>query len=125
MTIVITNRFGEWLRDRLAKKGWSYREMERHSEVSYATIGNIIANPEVQAFPKTIKKIAIALEEDENFLLNMAGYDVPYFNPDMPAPERFLLLFNRFPDNEKEDLLTYMQIKLEMIKKAGKISDSA
>lgn len=117
------NVFSEWLRKKLEEKGWSYRAFEKRSGVSYATIGNIINKPDNKTYPDTIRKIAAALEEDEATLLNMAGYDVPVIDGNTPAIDRFANLLSKFPADEQEQLLDYMQVKLEVLKKQGKISD--
>lgn len=114
-------KFGEWLRKELIDKGWSYRAFEKRCGVSYATIGNIINNPDNKTYPDTIKKIAKALNADEASLLNMAGYDVPVVDINAPAIDRFTDLFKKFPEDEQEELITYMRLKLEILKKQGKL----
>lgn len=113
--------FKDWLEEELKKKGWSKSDLARAAKVPRATISNLL-NDVRNPGPELLEKIAGALDYPDVYVFRRAGVLDP-------VPETTELaelaagLFSKFPEDEKEELLTYMQLKLEILRKQGKIKD--
>lgn len=126
MNVIMFSRmdmlFKEWLEGELKRKGWTQSELARAAKVPRATISNLL-NDVRNPGPDLLGRIAIALELPDVYVFRKAGIIDPA--PKSTDQTDLLLgLFSRFPDDEKDELLTYMQLKLEILKKQGKIKDA-
>lgn len=112
--------FKEWLEGELKKKNWSQSDLARAAKVSRATISNLL-NDVRNPGPELLSKVANALDYSDIHVFRKAGILDPVPETTELA-ELAAALFSKFPDDEKEELLTYMQLKLEILRKQGKIS---
>jgi lambda repressor-like predicted transcriptional regulator len=80
---VINTQFGEEVRKRLEQHGWSFRGATIATGIDYGTIGNMASG----MVPRkgVIVDWAIALKEDVNWWLELAGY--PPIPPEVLHPK--------------------------------------
>ena len=112
--------FADWLQAEISKhEGWNPTNFALKADIGPDVISRTL-NAERSPSNETLIKIASALGYSKDFIFRKAGILDPV--PEKAEQEELLLgLFSKLPEEEKSDLLTYMQIKLEMLKKSGKI----
>ena len=111
--------FGEWLDEELKSRGLSQYALGKSIGVTPTHINHIIHGRRKPS-AEMLKAIAGGLKLPVQFVYRQAG--ILSQESEMTATrERLNYLFDKFPDSEKEELLTYMELKLEILKKQGKI----
>ena len=120
---LMTNDFSEfvdWLESELNNREWNPADLAKKSGVDSGVISRVLSR-ERGIGNSTLKSIAVALGYPDVYVFRKAGI----IDPVTKATEQtdlLISLFDQFPDDEKEELLTYMQLKLEILRKQGKIS---
>lgn len=100
----------DWLKKEMVVRGWSQRELARHSDLTHAYISKVIKGDQ----PVTVTfcfSMAEALNEPVWKLLLIAGFvkDVP---PEISGNENLRLLikiFNGLSVSGQKDALSYLQ----------------
>lgn len=103
------DRFLEWLKKELIRRGWSQRELARHSDITHAYISDVMRGDK----PLTVNfcfSVANALNEPVWKLLMMAGFveDVP---PEVKEDQELRLLmkiFNSLPASSRKEVISYV-----------------
>jgi len=104
------NTFSEWLQNALNERGWSYRQLQKRSGVSYGTIANIINKPQTRPYPDTIEKIARAFNEDPAKLQWKAGYKIPHFDGSNTIANEIYSLVEQLSDEDKQYILDIVRV---------------
>ncbi len=109
----------DWLQKKIEEAGITQAELSRLSGISKPHINKVL-NGERGLSGQSLMAIAKALGIPPEEIYREAGLLPPVSKNDK-YQEKLLFLFAQLPINEKEDLLSYLQIKLTMLEKAGKI----
>lgn len=104
------DKFIDWLKKEMSLRGWSQRELARHSDVTHAYISKVIKGDQ----PVTVTfcfSMADALNEPVWKLLLIAGFikDVP---PEVSENQNLRLMmkiFNGLSLSGQKDALSYLQ----------------
>jgi len=115
------NGFSEWLLQELEKREWSQSKLAKMANIKKSTISRIIRGE--RGVGKSVgKAIAGALNYPPEVVFRMANILDPV--PEKTAQsEELNYLFAKLPDDEKEDLLDYLHIKLTMLERSGKVKN--
>jgi transcriptional regulator with XRE-family HTH domain len=107
--------FSEWLRKQLSDYRWTQADLAAKSGVSPAQIARVLSGERGLGM-QSLSAIAKAMKIPPDEVFIAAGWLPP--KPLITAQkERLLFLFDQLPENEKEDMLDYLQTKLAMIEK--------
>lgn len=104
------DRFLEWLKKELIRRGWSQRELARRSGLAHAYIASIIRGDK----PLTVNfcfSMAEALNEPVWKLLLMAGFvkDVPEEVIQDEELRLVVKIFNNLKSSSKKEAISYLQ----------------
>ena len=110
--------FGEWLKRELEERKLSQYALAKMIGVTPTHINHII-NHRRKPSAEMLKAISRGLKLPVEEVYRRAGILSPV-SENTKQKEELIYLFDQFPDNEKSDLITYMQIKLTMLGKADK-----
>lgn len=105
--------FGEWLKEELENRGISQYAFGKMIGVTSTHINHLINNRRKPS-ADMLESIARGLHLPQEEVFRRAGI-LPPISPKSEQKEKLIYLFDQFPENEKEDLLTYMEIKLMML----------
>jgi len=105
--------FGEWLNEELKKRGLSQYAFGKMIDVPPTHINHLI-NGRRKPSAEMLETIAKGLKLPQEEIYRRAGI-LPQAPPKSEQKEMLNYLFDRFPEKEKKDLLTYMRIKLMML----------
>jgi transcriptional regulator with XRE-family HTH domain len=102
-------RFIEWLKKEMVRRGWSIRELARHSDMTHAYIANVLRGEK----PLTVNfcfSMANALNEPVWKLLLLAGFveDVP---PEVKEDQELRLvmtMFNKLSVSSRKEAISYL-----------------
>ncbi|MBU0519009.1 helix-turn-helix domain-containing protein [bacterium] len=115
--------FNKWLIEEMKARGWSQADLARNSGTARATISNLlneVRNPGTEL----ISALAEALDYPVEFVMRKAGILSPAPR-ETEKREELNHLFDKLPEDEKDDLLDYLHIKLEMLERTGKVRGRA
>ncbi|HAF62041.1 MAG TPA: hypothetical protein DCK95_06920 [Anaerolineaceae bacterium] len=113
------NTFTDWLNTELNVRNWSYADLSKKSGISQAHISKVFSGQRGVGI-EFCEKIARALDLPTSLVFRKAGILPP--EPEKTKQrEELNYLFDKFPEDEKSDLLKYMRIKLMMFERDGKI----
>jgi len=110
--------FGEWLNEELKKRGLSQYAFGKMIDVTPTHINHLI-NGRRKPSAEMLEAIAKGLKLPQEEVYRKAGI-LPQVPPKSEQKERLNYLFDQFSEKEKEDLLTYMRIKLAMFEEETK-----
>ena len=111
----------EWINGELQSRDWTAMDLSRRSGISQTHISKVM-NEQRKPGNDFLLGIARAFDYPALSIFQMAGV-LPVNKKDDPVINRMVYLLGKFPEDEKKNLLTYMQIKLEMLRKEGRITD--
>lgn len=113
--------FHDWLEDEISKRNWKPADFCKTANIDSGFLSKVLSgerNPGLSF----IERAASALDYPKEFVFRKAGI-LPPAARTTEQHEELTYLFDRFPDDEKKDLLSYMRIKLTMLEREGKIKD--
>lgn len=113
--------FSTWLEEILIEKEMSQADLARRSGLSRQAISAYINQKRISPNEEALKALARALQLPVETVFQKAGV-LPESPPETEQQRLLVYLFNQLPADEKEDLLNYLQIKITMLERAGKIT---
>jgi len=111
--------FSDWLQRKLDERKWSYADLARNSRISPAQITRLMSG-ERGIGPKTCKAIARALRIPPETVFRQAGL-LPPANKLDAKRELILFLADQLPDEEYEDLVAYINMRIDRARERNKI----
>lgn len=115
--------FSAWLVQELDKRGWNQAELHRKSSLSKTVISDVIAEKALPGFEFCIG-VAKAFKIPADLVMRLAGL-LPATSELTSQKEQLIHLFDQLPPDEKEDLISYLQIKLTLLERSGKLNTSS
>jgi len=123
MSFHMDKDFADWLIEKMNDCGWNQSELARKVGVTRQLIETYVNRKRRKYDPAILTKIAKGLNEPQEVVFRAAGLLKPV-SPVTEQKEKLLYLFDQLPADEKEDLLSYIQIKITLLKRSGKIKSS-
>jgi len=112
----------DWLRKKIEEAGISQAELSRLSGISPTHITKVL-NGERGLSGHSLMAISKALGTSPENIYREAGL-LPPVPKNIEQQEELLYLFDQLPPDEKDELLSYLQIKLTLLERSGKITSS-
>jgi len=107
----MNDRFKAWVEEERKRRGWSYRELARQSNVSQSLISRVLSD-DMPATADFCIKIAQALEVSPETLMRLAGI-LPPASPASPADNTVLQelveLARNLPPDQQQQVLEYIR----------------
>lgn len=119
INVSMDTSFTEWLNNELEKRNWSQSELARKGNLSKGAISHIM-NGTRKAGNDVCEAIAEVLGYPPEYIFRKAGL-LPPIPEETEKSKRLIHMFNIMPDDEQNDLLTYLEIKLQMLEKEGRV----
>jgi len=113
----------DWLRKKIEEAGITQAELSRLSGISPTHITKVL-NGQRGLSGHSLMAISKALGTSPENVYREAGL-LPHVPQDIELQEELLYLFNQLPPDEKDELLSYLQIKLTLLERSGKIISSS
>jgi transcriptional regulator with XRE-family HTH domain len=123
ISIVSKILFSEWLLNRMNAANISQADLARLTGMSTGSISNLLSqvrNPS----PYALIKISKALKIPPEIAFRAADL-LPPESKETSQVKELIHLFELLPPDEREDLISYVQIKLAMLERTGKIKPSS
>jgi len=112
--------FSEWLQNILIEKQMTQAELARKSGLSTAQISRLIAKRSFPG-PDGCKAIASAFGLPEVQVFQAAGLLTESKND--PRQDLILYLAEQLPDEEYDDLIAYINLRIKLLEERGKKSE--
>lgn len=117
-----TIEFTDWLRKQLSDYGWTQADLAAKSGVSPAQIARVLSGERglgMQSMSAIAKAMRIPPEE-----VFIAAGLLPQKSLNTSQKDQLLFLFDQLPEDEKVELIEYLQTKLAMLEKRKKAKSS-
>jgi transcriptional regulator with XRE-family HTH domain len=117
------NNFNDWVMSEMEKRNWSFADLSKKSGISQAHISKVFSGQRGIG-NDFLNAISIALGYPPEYIFRKAGI-LPPLPETTEQHQELTYLFDKFPEDEQKDLLSYMRIKLEMLEREGKIKNTS
>lgn len=115
---MLNKRFSEFLLTEMSKRDWTQSDLARAAGLGRGTLSNVMNNVR-QPGKDTCRAIARALRLPPETVFRAAGL-LPEAKPLDAKREMIVFLAEQLPEEEYEDLLAYINLRIERSKERGR-----
>lgn len=106
--------FGEWLKQELARRGWSQTELARQVGTSTGTVSDWVRGVRTPT-PESCDRIADVLVMDVDDVLTRAGHRPPEWKDDAPDVRELIALARALTPIHRAEVLSFARWRLERL----------